>query len=117
MEAKNLSRTEKEKAVASEMVTEKMIRDVLEQGQQEGVFCPHEPQLGAGIIKAMLQDWYLKRSKHARREVSVDQYAAYLQNFIEAFYLKGVSRIESGTPLWPPFQRGIIIALNKHGGL
>ncbi len=87
MEAKNLSRTEKQKAVASELVTETMIRDVLEQGQQEGVFFPHDPQLGAGVIKAMLQDWYLKRSKHARREVSVDRYAGYLQQFIEAFYL------------------------------
>ncbi len=65
------------------------------QGQQEGVFRPHDPQLGAGIIKAMLQDWYLKRSKHARREVSVDQYAAYLQKFIEAFYLKGAGSQES----------------------
>jgi hypothetical protein len=44
----------------------------------------------------MLQDWYLKRSKHARREVSVDQYAAYLQNFIEAFYLKRDRIQESG---------------------
>jgi AcrR family transcriptional regulator len=96
MEAKNLSRTEKEKAVASDLATEKMIGDVLVQGQQEGVFCPHDPQLGAGIIKAMLQDWYLKRSKHARREVSVDQYAAYLQKFIEAFYLKGVGSQEPG---------------------
>ena len=96
MEAKNLSRTEKEKAVASELATEKMIGDVLVQGQQEGVFRPHDPQLGAGIIKAMLQDWYLKRSKHARREVSVDQYAAYLQKFIEAFYLKGVGSQEPG---------------------
>jgi hypothetical protein len=90
MEAKNLSRMEKEKAIASELNTEKMIRDVLVQGQQEGVFHPHDPQMGAGMIKAMLQDWYLKRSKHAKRNISVDQYADYLQNFIEAFYLKGV---------------------------
>lgn len=96
MEAKNLSRTEKEKAVASELATERMIGDVLIQGQQEGVFRSHDPKLGAGIIKAMLQDWYLKRSKHARREVSVDQYAAYLQKFIEAFYLKVPGHMEPG---------------------
>ena len=91
MEAKNLPRTEKEKAVASDLATEKMIGDILVQGQQEGVFRLHDPQLGAGIILAMLQDWYLKRGKHARKDVSVDQYAAYLQKFIEAFYLKGVA--------------------------
>jgi AcrR family transcriptional regulator len=90
MEAKNLSRTEKEKAVASEQDTEKMIRDVLIMGQEAGLFHPHDPQMGAGIIKAMLQDWYLKRSKHAKRHISVEQYAAYLQEFIEAFYVKEV---------------------------
>jgi len=64
-------------------------------GNRRAFFCSHDSQMGAGIIKALLQDWYLKRSKHARREESVDQYAAYLQKFIEAFYLKGVRIQES----------------------
>lgn len=91
MEAKNLSRAEKEKAVESELTTERMIKDILIQGQTDGVFNNHDPKIGSGIIKAMLQDWYLKRSKHAKREITVDQYVSYLQNFIEAFYLKAVN--------------------------
>jgi TetR/AcrR family transcriptional regulator, cholesterol catabolism regulator len=88
METKNLSRTEKDKAVTNELITEKMIADILIEGQRKGIFLQHDPQLGAGVIKAMLQDWYLKRRKHAKRDISVDRYTAYLQQFVEAFFLK-----------------------------
>ncbi len=93
MEAKNLSRVEKEKAVESELTTERMIKDIIVQGQKEGVFRDHDPGIGSAIIKAMLQDWYLKRSKHAKREITVDQYVSYVQNFIEAFFLKAGSEV------------------------
>jgi hypothetical protein len=51
----------------------------------------------------MLQDWYLKRSKHARREITVDRYAAFLQKFIEAFYLKSETTAQEATGLAPGF--------------
>ena len=88
METKNLTQIEKQKAVESELATEKMICDILIQGQEHNVFHLHDPQLGAGMIKAMLQDWYLKRGKYAGKKISVDQYAEYLQKFIEAFFMK-----------------------------
>ena len=88
METKNLSRIEKQKAMESELATEKMICDILIQGQEQNVFHLHDPQLGASMIKAMLQDWYLKRGKYARKKISVDQYAEYLIEFIEAFFIK-----------------------------
>lgn len=88
MEAKNLSQIEKQKAMESELASEKMICDILILGQEQNVFNAHDPQLGASIIKAMLQDWYLKRGKYALKNISVDQYAEYLQEFIEAFFMK-----------------------------
>jgi AcrR family transcriptional regulator len=88
METKNLSRIEKQKAMDSELATEKMICDILIQGQEQNVFHLHDPHLGASMIKAMLQDWYLKRGKYAGKNISVDQYAEYLLKFIEAFFLK-----------------------------
>ena len=87
METKNLPQPEKEKAIASELATEKMICDILAEGQSQGVFKPHDPRLGASVIKGMLQDWYLKRGKYAKRNVSVDQYAAYLIEFVESFFV------------------------------
>jgi TetR/AcrR family transcriptional regulator, cholesterol catabolism regulator len=88
METKNLSQFEKQKAVESELTTEKLICDILILGQEQNVFNSHDPHLGASIIKAMLQDWYLKRGKYAGKNISVDHYAEYLQEFIEAFFMK-----------------------------
>jgi len=44
-----------------------------------------DPQLTASVIKAMVQDWYLKRSKYASRKISVDQYARFILQFVESF--------------------------------
>ena len=85
MEAKNLSKKEQDLAVASELYTEKIIADILKQGQIQRDFELRDPQLTASVIKAMLQDWYLKRSKYARRGISVDQYARFVLEFVEAF--------------------------------
>jgi len=88
MEAKNLSKKEQDLAVASELYTEKLLVDILSQGQIQGVFEPRDLQLTASVIKAMLQDWYLKRSKYAKRRISVDQYARFVLQFVEAFILE-----------------------------
>ena len=85
MEAKHLTRAEKEKAVSGELFTEKVIADILEAGRQQGVFTARDPQLTASVIKAMLQDWYLKRWKYSRRKISVDQYAAFVLDVVETF--------------------------------
>jgi AcrR family transcriptional regulator len=87
MEAKNLSRAEQELAVASELYTEKLFADILKQGQSRGRFLSRDPQLTASVIKAMLQDWYLKHSKYRKRSISVDQYARFVLQFVEAFIL------------------------------
>jgi AcrR family transcriptional regulator len=87
MEAKNLSKKEQALAVASERYTEKLLVDILVKGQIQGVFELRDPQLTASVIKAMLQDWYLKRRKYAKRRVSVDQYALFVLEFVEAFIL------------------------------
>jgi len=85
MEAKNLSQKEQDLAVASEFYTEKLLADILDQGQTQGAFELHDPLLTASVIKAMLQDWYLKRRKYAKRRVSVDQYARFVLEFVESF--------------------------------
>ena len=87
MEAKNLSKKEKDLAVASERYTERIFADLIEDGQHQGIFVKRDPLLTAGIIKAMLQDWYLKRSKYVKRRITVDQYAQFVLQFVEAFVL------------------------------
>jgi AcrR family transcriptional regulator len=89
METKNLSRKQQELAITSELYTEKIISDILKQGQSQGYFQIDDRQLTAAVIKAMLQDWYLKRWKYAKRKISVDQYARFVLNIVAAYISDG----------------------------
>jgi AcrR family transcriptional regulator len=88
MEAKNLSKPERDKAVASDLSMEKTIESIIAEGQQQGEFCNRDSQLTASLIQAMLQDWYLKRYKYNQRHISVDQYAEFLLAFVTEFLSK-----------------------------
>ncbi|MDY6822780.1 MAG: TetR/AcrR family transcriptional regulator [Thermodesulfobacteriota bacterium] len=81
MEAKNLGREEQKKAIASELYTEQVFADILEQGIKSGAFVVDDPVMTASLIKAMLQDWYLKRWKYSRRQITVETYAKVVFNF------------------------------------
>ena len=84
MEAKNIDKVQQKKAIESELATEQMFIDILEEGGKKGLFSVSDPVLTASVIKSMLQDWYVKRWKHSRRSISVDQYADFVIGFIES---------------------------------
>ena len=88
MEAKNLSKTERAKAVASDLNMEQKIEAIIANGQKEGEFCKRDSQLAASLIQAMIQDWYLKRYKYHQRCISVDQYAEFVLEFVTEFLVK-----------------------------
>jgi len=85
METKNLSLAEKQKAVQSERLTEKLIEDILVDGQKKGAFVKTDHSLAASVIKAMLQDWYLKRGKYSKKNIDVDRYAEFIFSLIRSF--------------------------------
>jgi len=87
METKNLSKKKQAEAIDSELYTENIFAEILAQGQAQGAFLDQDRQLTASLIKSMLQDWYLKRWKYARRKISVDQYAQFVLKFVQAFIL------------------------------
>ena len=87
MEAKNLSQKEQDLAVASELYTEGLLADIIEEGKDRGDFRTRDALLTASVIKAMLQDWYLKRSKYAKRRIPVEQYAQFVLQFVDTFLL------------------------------
>jgi AcrR family transcriptional regulator len=84
MEAKNLNKVERDKAVRSDLHLESVFEGIIQHGQEEGVFRKRDSQLTASFILAMLQDWYLKRYKYAKRNISVDQYAEFTLEFLRA---------------------------------
>lgn len=86
MEAKNMSPAEKENTVAGELYTDQIFADILSEGQAAGHFAARDPQQSASGIKALLQDWYVKRWKHARRRTDVDAYADFIVDFVMAYH-------------------------------
>ena len=51
---------------------------------KEQVFRDDNVVLAAAVIKAILQDWYLKRWKYRSRKVSVDRYADFVIHVAES---------------------------------
>ena len=84
MEAKNIGPRERRAAVQGELNTEKLFTDIITTGRDQGTFTTDNCQMTASLIKAMVQDWYLKRAKYARRNVEVDVYARFMTAFIES---------------------------------
>jgi AcrR family transcriptional regulator len=87
MEAKNLTQSALDAVLQMEEFTEKMLVRILEDGEKKGPFRKCNHLLTASLIKAMQQDWYLKRWKYKKRGISVDAYAEYLLQVTESFCL------------------------------
>jgi hypothetical protein len=84
MEAKNIGPNERRAAVQGELDTEQLFADIISMGRDQGIFVTDDCQMAASLVKAMVQDWYLKRPKYARRRIDVEAYARFMIAFIES---------------------------------
>jgi AcrR family transcriptional regulator len=84
MEASSLTGAERQKAMEDELITERIFLDILNEGVASEDFDCSEVELTAALIKAVLQDWYLKRWKYRRRGIAVEQYARFVVDFVLA---------------------------------
>ncbi len=87
MEARHLGAQQKQRAVAAELHTETLYREIIEAGQRAGQYRETDPLMAAAMLKALLQDWYVKRNKFRDRNVDVEQYAESVIELMES-YLK-----------------------------
>ena len=87
MEAKSLPAEEKRDAVAIELEIEEIFLRLIEDGIEAKVYRSRNARLVASMIKALLQDWYLKRRKYRDQSVAVDDYAAFVRDVIESYLL------------------------------
>lgn len=88
MEAKSLPPQEKRDAVAIEREIEAIFLGVIEAGIDAGVYQPRNARLVSSMIKALLQDWYLKRRKYLDQNVPVDDYAMFVRDVVESYLLQ-----------------------------
>lgn len=84
MEAKAFPEPAKRIAIESEAATEAIFADVLHRGVATGAFAIDDVPLTAAIIKPLLQDWYVKRSKYRKAGVSAAQYSDRVTGFVSA---------------------------------
>lgn len=82
MEAKAFPTGAKRAAVDSELVAERALMQAIERGIAGGLFAIEAPQLLASLVKPLLQDWYVKRSKYRKRNVDVATYIAMVQSMV-----------------------------------
>ena len=82
LEAKNFPPTERRTAIDSEALTESYFADVIGRAVQDGRFRADVSPLLPSLIKPLLQEWYVKRSKYRRRGVSMETYIATVQDLV-----------------------------------
>ena len=85
MEARHLGTTQKQNAIKGELASEKIFSDIIEEGVKQGLFQVENSLLAASIIKAMVQDWYVKRWKYSKRQIGVEHYAGFVIQCVERF--------------------------------
>jgi AcrR family transcriptional regulator len=85
MESRFFHAAEGRRAIAGELQTEAIFVKILERGAAQGVFDIADPLLVGAAIKALLQDWYLKRWKYRQRKINVEAYADFVIDMIRAY--------------------------------
>ena len=85
METRFFHAEEGKRAIAGELQTEAIFSNILERGVAGGAFDIKDPLLVAAAIKALLQDWYLKRWKYKRRQIAVEAYADFVISMVSAY--------------------------------
>jgi TetR/AcrR family transcriptional regulator, cholesterol catabolism regulator len=82
METKHLSDTIKQLAKDNELRSETWFNQVIQSGQDEGVFVKTDPFLTVLSIKSLLQNWYVKRGKYRQAKVSCEAYIDFIEQMI-----------------------------------
>ena len=88
METRNLSKENRKIPVESELWTEELFTDIIRQGIKEGAYRVDNVELMGSSIKALLQDWYLKRWKYSQRGIQIDTYADFIISMVESHIKK-----------------------------
>ncbi len=89
METRGFPKDEFYRALEAELYTEKILVDIMSEGQSVGCFRQVNADFVGAAIKSILQDWYLKRWKYSRRKVSVEDYCGFIIDFVESYLLSG----------------------------
>jgi AcrR family transcriptional regulator len=83
LEVKAFDRDARGMAIAEELRTEQLIAEAIQSGIDNGSFIAGDAHVFAGLVKPLLQDWYLKRWKFRKRGITAAQYVDIVTPFVE----------------------------------
>ncbi|UZD90377.1 TetR/AcrR family transcriptional regulator [Cognatishimia activa] len=87
MEAKSFPEKERQMAIESSMFTEQVFADVIKRAVAQNMLREDVSPFLPSLIKPLLQDWYVKRAKYRKRNISVETYVQTIQDFVLAAVL------------------------------
>lgn len=88
METKHLSRNVKDLAMNNELRSERLMEAFIAQGISQSIYRPADLFLSSMMIKALLQNWYVKHGKYRASNISCEKYISYIEQVINQ-QLKG----------------------------
>lgn len=83
MEARSLNDKGRKQVMEAEMISDGIFTEIIVAGQEQGVFRRINPRLSSALLKAMIQDWYLKGWKYRELKVDVESFSDFLEDLIE----------------------------------
>ncbi len=82
METKHLSRTVKELAKNNELRSERLMEKFIAEGVALKIYRPSNLFLSSMMIKALLQNWYVKHGKYRSSQTSCEDYISFIEQVI-----------------------------------
>lgn len=83
LEVKAFDKDARDTALQSELRTEGLLADAIRDGIARGLFVDQPALVLAGLIKPLLQDWYIKRWKFRARGTTSKSYIETVTGFID----------------------------------
>jgi len=90
METKTLSRETKKLAIKNEQRSEQIFEQAIHQGQLDGRFKSVDIFLSSMSIKALLQNWYVKRRVFQLKEIDAQSYVKFTQSIVKHYLSNSV---------------------------
>ena len=83
LEVKAFDKAARDLALTSELRTERLLADAIQSGIDQGIYAPADALVISGLIKPLLQDWYVNRWKFRQRGISKEQFIGIVTGFVE----------------------------------
>jgi len=85
MENHNLKGPGRKRLMEMESYSDGVLYNTLISGERQGVFKPNDHELTVCLIKGMQQEWYLKRWKYTKKNISPEQFTAHVIQMVDQF--------------------------------